>query len=79
MQLKSNEKSGLIKWSTYSALPDGLFLSRRGIISGRPKEAGVYFFTIVADCKEKSDELTMSITVDLSGESQIKIEGIITN
>ena len=79
IQLKSNEKSGLTKWSTYSTLPNGLFLSKSGIISGRPKEMGVYFFTVVADCKEKNDELTMSITVDSSGESQVKIEGIITN
>lgn len=54
-------------------------MSKSGIISGRPKEMGVYFFTVVADCKEKNDELTMSITVDSSGESQVKIEGIITN
>lgn len=77
IQLNSNNKKDLVKWSTYSELPPGLRLSKSGIISGRPEEIGVYFFTIVADYRDKSDELTMSITINQSGESRLKIEGTV--
>ncbi len=52
-----------ITWSKSGNFPSGLSLSKSGIISGTPKKAGTYSFTITAKNTSGSDPRKFTLTV----------------
>ena len=56
--------SGTIKWSKIGNLPNGLSLNKsKGIISGTPKKAGTFEFSITAKNKSGSNTVPYTLTI----------------
>ena len=73
VQLESTG-TGTIKWSKIGTLPSGLSLNKsKGIISGTPKKAGTYEFSIRAKNKSGSNIVVYTLTI-LEAEPEEKTD-----
>jgi len=67
-------RNELLHWKYTGYLPEGLILSDGGMLSGLPKETGVYVFTIhVQDKDGKTDELKVLLKINDPRPSFIRV------
>ena len=72
MQLIASEVRAIDKWEVTSGeLPDGMSLTKTGLLSGTPKAAGDYEFDITVSMSgfDLSDTVSYKLTVQESGSS----------
>ena len=50
MILTASGGDGDIRWTSKPSVPTGMYLSNGGLLTGKPRDAGVYEFEIVARC-----------------------------